>query len=73
MKGHIQLYTELSTNVRINDASRQLKQLTINTMGLFFPQKTKSLIKQLFFKPTRKELTADEQHWIDISEIFKFK
>lgn len=71
MKAHTELYTEYSTNVRINDASQQLKRFSITTMGLFFPKKTRSFIKQLFFKPARKRLAADEQQWIDSARNFQ--
>ncbi len=73
MKAHTELYAKYSTNVRFSDASQQLKRFSINTMGLFFPQKTKSLIKQIFFKPARKLLTTNEQQWIDIARTFQIR
>ena len=73
MKTQTKLYANISTNVRFIDASQQLKRFSINTMGLLFPQKTKSLIKQLFFKPARKLLTANEQKWIDIAQNFQIR
>jgi len=42
-------------------------------MGLFFPQKTKSLIKRLFFKPARRLVTKQEQQWIDRSSNFQIQ
>ncbi len=73
MRARTELYSNNSTNVRIRSSSHRLKQLSLNTLGFLFPQKTKSKIKQLFFKPARKHPTAKEQQMIDVADNFQIK
>lgn len=73
MKAYTELYANKSTNVRFSDISQQLKHFSINAMGLFFPQKTKTLIKQIFFKPLRKRLTTNEQQLTDMARNFQIR
>lgn len=73
MRTQTELYSNNSTNVRTDIASPKLKRLSINAMGLFFPQKTKSKIIQLFFKPARKRPTKNEQQMIDVASNFQIK
>lgn len=73
MRTKSELYSNNSTNVRFNDPSHRLKRFSINTMGLFFPEKTKSKIRQLFFTPTRKRPSHEEQKIIDAAKNFQIK
>lgn len=73
MKNITDLYSNNSTNVRFNDFSHQFKRLSLGTMGLLFPQKTRSTIKRMFFKPMRKPLSKSEQQWIDTGRNFQIK
>ncbi len=73
MKNQSKMYSNNSTNVRFNSMNQQLKRLSISTVGLFFPSKTKSILKQLFFKPARKLITKKEQKWIDKARNYQIK
>lgn len=73
MKAYTELYGKYSTNVRVDDISQQLKRFSINSIGLFFPQKTSTLIKRKFFTPSRKQLTTKEQQWIDEARNFQIR
>ncbi len=73
MKAQSSFYSNISTNVRFNSIDKQLKRFSISTMGLFFPNKTKSILKQLFFKPAKKLVTKKEQKWIDKARNYQIK
>ncbi len=71
MKTIERLHINNSTNVRFKDISHRLKRLSLNTLGILFPHKTKSSLKQLFFKPIKTPLTETEQRWIDAGTNFQ--
>lgn len=71
MKNYRKLYSNKSTNVRFNTLNQQLKRVSMSTAGIFFPQKTKSYLKQLFFKPIKKKATKEQQQWLDKAENFQ--
>ena len=73
MKTHKELYSNNSTNVRFNAPAHQLKRLSINTMGLFFPRTTKSKIKHMFFRPLRAQPSKYEQQLIDSATNFQIQ
>jgi len=73
MKTLSKLYSNKSTNDRINKIRQQVKRSSIHAMGMIFPQKTKSIIKQFFFRPAQRSITRTEQQWIDSSRNFQIQ
>lgn len=71
MKNYRKLYSNKSTNVRFDGLSQQLKRFSMIAAGLFFPQKTKSYLEQVFFKPVRKTVSREKQQWLDRGESFQ--
>ena len=61
------------TNVRSLYIKRMLIKVALNVAGWLFPQKTRSIIKQLFFRPVRKTVTAKEQQWLDRARNFQIQ
>ncbi len=61
------------TNVRTNTGKRMLMHFSLNALGAFFPNQTRSLIKQSFFKPTKRRTTAKEQEWLDRAANYQIR
>ncbi len=61
------------TNVRNIYNRRMLMKVALHVSGLLFPQKTRSFIKRLFFRPVRKTATAKEQQWLDRARNFQIQ
>ena len=61
------------TNVRIKTIKRMLMRFSLNALGLLFPHRARLLIKQWYFRPTRRRTTAKEQEWLDRATNFQVR
>jgi len=73
MKTNNKVYSNISTNVRSFGVKQQIKRFSINSMGFLFPNKTKSLVKHLFFKPSRRKPSEQEQKWLSYAKNFQIQ
>jgi hypothetical protein len=62
-----------STNVRNNKMRMRLIQAALSVLGALVPGQTRRMLKRRFFTPARREVTPQEQLWLDRGESFQIQ